>query len=298
MFDFLKGGKATVTVTLDRPTHTYYLGETMQATIEIQGQKDLKVMEARTQLVCREEYQYRYEGSSIGSDGDAETSTEKRWATDEQVIQQQQLLPEGTIPSGFNQTFDFIASIPVDAPATCESAKIVRVKWLLKAALVRRLASDIEATIPIQVLSAPVGSTDGTGEYGFSDEPDEAALSLELPSLEWCLGDTVQGRLLVRPQKVFDVSEVRVELTRKEFVPRDEGNLFRETKAVKLAGRTRLQPGQEMVFPFSIVVPTTAPITVRTRNSSVSWSLVGVLARTLRRDTHAEQDIFIFSGRR
>ncbi|MGC8880256.1 MAG: hypothetical protein ACP5R2_13635, partial [Anaerolineae bacterium] len=61
MFDFLKGGKATTTVTVDRPAQPYYVGETVQARIDIQVQKELNITEARAQLVCKEKYQYCYE---------------------------------------------------------------------------------------------------------------------------------------------------------------------------------------------------------------------------------------------
>lgn len=297
MFDFLKGGKATVTVTVDRPTQPYYVGEMVQARIGIQVQKELNVTEARAQLVCKEKYQYCYESMSTESDGGTDSSIEKRWATDEQVVYHQQLLPEGILPSGFGQTFDFVAPIPADAPPTCQNGKIVNVEWFVKATLARKLARDIEVLAPIQLLSTPTGEADKEGEYGFSNEPDEVVLSFALSSLEWCLGDTVEGKFVVRPQKGFDLSEVRLELVRQEHVPQDAGNTFREAKKVKMAGRTRLQPGQELAIPFSIAIPEAAPVTMRTRHSSVMWSLVGVLARSLRRDTYAEQGVFVFNRR-
>ncbi len=297
MFDFLKGGKATVTVTVDRPAQPYYVGETVRAQIDIQVQKELNITEARAQLVCREKYQCREESRDLDDDGSAHSSIEKKWVTDEQVVHHQQLLPGGSLPSGFGQTFDCVAPIPADAPPTCEHGKIVNIEWFVKATLARKLAKDIEALVPVQLLSTPTGEADKEGKYGFSNGPDEAALSFALSSLEWCLGDTVGGKFVVQPQEGFDVSEVRLELVRQEYVPQDKGNTFREAKQVKLAGRTRLQPGQELALPFSIAIPEAVPVTMRTRHSSVTWSLVGVLARSLRRDTYIEQEIFVFSGR-
>lgn len=297
MFDFLKGGKATVTVAVNRPAQPYYVGEAVQARIDIQVQKELNITEARAQLVCREKYQSREESGEIDDDGSTSSSIEKKWVTNEQVVHQQQLLPGNSLPSGFGQTFDFVAPIPADAPSTCESGKIVNIEWFVKATLARKLARDIEALVPIRLLSTPTGEADKGGEYGFSNEPDEAALSFALSSLEWCLGDTVEGKFVVQPHKGFDVSEVRLELVRQEYVPQGKGNTFREAKQVKLAGRTRLQPGQELALPFRIAIPEAVPVTMRTRHSLVTWSLVGVLARSLRRDTYAEQEIFVFSGR-
>ncbi|PWH20142.1 MAG: hypothetical protein DDG58_03280 [Ardenticatenia bacterium] len=297
MLDFLKGGKATVTITVDRPAQPYFTGETIQVKAEVQVQKELKITEARAQLVCQEKYQYRDESRDIDDDGGAHSSIEKKWATVEQVVCQQSLLPEDTLPSGFSRSFEFVAPIPVDAPPTCRNGKIVSVEWFVRATLARKLARDIEALVPIQLLSAPTGEAAREGVYGFSNEPDEATLHFALSSLEWCLGDTVQGTFVVQPQKGFDVSEVRLELGRQEYVPQGKGNTFREAKQIKLAGRMRLQPGQELAIPFSIAIPEAAPVTMRTPHSTVTWSLMGVLARSLRRDTYVEQELFVFSRR-
>src|SRR5512139_3534048 len=131
MFDFLKGGKAKLHVTLDRPMLPYYPGETVRATVTIQGEKELKLQEARIALVCHEEYQYRHETRERDSDGHYHTETLTSWATDEQVIQQQQLMGQGTIPSAFMQTYEFSAAIPAGAPPTCDGGRIVRVKWMV-----------------------------------------------------------------------------------------------------------------------------------------------------------------------
>jgi sporulation-control protein spo0M len=297
MFDFLKGGKANVTVALDRPVGPYYLGETVHATVSIEGQKDLKVQEARATLSYREEYQYRHESTYRDSSGHEHTRDETSWTTDEQVVQRQQLMQEGTIAGNFRQTYDFVATIPTTAPPTCEGGKIVRVKWQLKATLDRRLAGDVEAATDLLVFAAPPGRDVGASQYGYSNEPGEAELAFALPGKEWALGETIEGQLVVRPQKVFDASEVRVELMRVEHVPRDRGNEHREPRAVKLAGKTRLEPGQTQTFPFRIDIPAPAPVTSRTRNSSITWRLCGILARSFRGDTRVEEEIFVYSGR-
>ncbi len=297
MFDFLKGGKANVTVTLDRPVQPYYVGETVHARINIQGQKDLKIQEARVQLVCHEEYQYKYESRSTDSDGHTETSEETRWATDEQVVQRQQLMPEGTIPANFNQTFDFAAPIPAGSPPTCDGGRIVRVKWMVKVTLDRKMAADTETAADLLVFSTPTGQAGGAGQYGFSSEPADAQLHFVLADKEWTLGQTIHGQLVVQPQKAFDVSEIRVELVREEHVPRDRGNKYRQPGVVKLAGGTHLEPGQAQTYPFDIAIPASVPTTMRTRNSTVTWSLAGILARRLRSDTRVEEEVFVSSGR-
>lgn len=50
MFDFLKGGKANLSVTLDRATKSYAPGETIHATVRVEGvnhrARDLSVQRA------------------------------------------------------------------------------------------------------------------------------------------------------------------------------------------------------------------------------------------------------------
>ncbi len=295
MFDFLKGGKAKIHVTLDRPMLPYYLGETVHATVTIEGEKELKIQEARVALVCHEEYEYRYESHHRDSEGQHHTEVHTSWQTDEQVIQQQQLMGQGAIPSAFMQTYEFSAAIPASAPPTCDGGRIVRVKWLVKATLDRKLAGDIEDKAELLVFVAPPGQMVSPGEFGFSNEPQEATLALALPGKEWVLGETIQGQLLVRPQKESDATEVRVELVRVENVPRDRGNESKEE--VKVASKTKFQPGQDLTFPFSVAIPSPRPVSGRTRNSTITWRLRGVLARFMRGDTRVEEEIFVYSGR-
>ncbi len=201
MFDFLKGGKAKLHVILDRPMLPYYGGETVHATVAIEGEKELKIQEARVALVCQEEYEYRYESHHRDSDGHSHTDVHTSWATDEQIVQKQVLMGQGAIPSNFIQTYEFTATIPGNAPPTCDGGRIVRAKWLVKATLDRKLAGDIEDKAELMVFAAPPGKMVDAGQFGYSNEPNEANLTLDLPGKEWTLGETIQGRFLVRPRR-------------------------------------------------------------------------------------------------
>jgi hypothetical protein len=195
------------------------------------------------------------------------------------------------------QTYEFSAVIPASATPTCDGGRIVRAKWLVKATLDRKMAGDFEDKAELMVFVAPPGKMVDAGEFGFSNEPKEANLALTLPCKEWALGETIQGQFIVRPQKEFEATEVRIELVRLEQVPRDKGNEYREEVKVKLAGKTKFQAGQDMKYPFSVAIPSPRPVTWRTRNSVVTWQVKGVLARFLRGDTHVEEEILVYSGR-
>jgi sporulation-control protein spo0M len=297
MFDFLKGGKAQVRLEIDSPDQTYTAGKTIHAVVTVDGEKDLKIQQGRITLVCREEYQYRRQSTSRDSNGHRSTSVHASWGTDERTLYQQVFAGETVIPGATTQTFKFDMPIPPDATPTCADGKIVRVHWWLTGTLDRKLASDVQEKAEIRVLSILPHEIARPGEYGRSNEPDEAHMALVLPSDKFALGETITGELIVRPQKSFDVTEIRAELEMEEKVPRDEGNRFKKQVKVKLAGKTKLQPDQEQRYPFSMTIPANSPVTFKTSHSSATWTLRGVLARFMRGDTQVEGEIEVFSLR-
>ena len=297
MFDFLKGGKANLKLELDSSDQTYYLGETVHVTVTVEGEKDLQIQKGRIALICKEEYEYRRESTSTDSDGDTTTSTRSSWATDERKVFEQVFLGETTIRAASTQTWKFDVPLPPDAPPTCAEAKIIRVHWWLKATLDRKLAADVEAKTEIRVLTLLAHETGPKHEYGQSNEPDQAELVFALPSGQFALGETISGQLIVRPRKSFDATEIRLELVEREYVPRGEGNVYEKEIKVKLAGKTKLLPGQDQLYPFSVTIPANSPVTLKTGNSSVTWALKGVLARFLRGDTRVDGEIEVYSAR-
>lgn len=297
MFDFLKGGKANVKLEVDSPTQTYCPGQTVHIMVTVEGEKDLKIQKGRIALVCTEEYEYRYESTSTDSDGNTTTSTDSSWGTDERKVFEQVFLGETTIRAASTQTWKFDVPLPSDAPPTCAEAKIIRVHWWLKATLDRKLAADVEAKTEIRVLTLLAHETGPKHEYGLSNEPNEAELVFVLPSGQFALGETITGQLIVRPKKSFDATEIRLELVAHEFVFPDEGNVHEKATKVKLAGKTKLQPGQDQLYPFSVTIPANSPVTLKTGNSSVTWALKGVLARFLRGDTRVDGEIQVYSAR-
>src|SRR5512137_2920276 len=90
MFDFLKGGKTSVKLTLDRPTiqdgtqvYPYYPGETVHARVTLASEKEVKVREGRIALIYQEEYQYKHHHRTTDSHGHSRTTVATAWATDE-----------------------------------------------------------------------------------------------------------------------------------------------------------------------------------------------------------------------
>ena len=303
MFDFLKGGKTSVKLTLDRPiskdatpAYPYYLGETVHACVTLVSEKEVKIQEGRIALVYQEEYQYQHRTRSGTGHGHSTTSVAYAWATDEREANRQVFLGETSLPAGTQKTYEFDLPIPTNA-APSARAEIVHIKWVVKATLDRKMAGDIEERIEVPVFSGAPGTTVQPVETGISNEPDEADLIFSLPGKEWVMGETIAGRLRVNPKKEFDVTEIRVELVRRERVPRDLGNERETLLPVNLSDGTRLKPGQNLTLPFNIAIPSPVPATFSTSNSTLDWMLKGILARRLRKDTVVEEGIIIYNGR-
>lgn len=295
MFDFLKGGKATIKVSADRPVQPYWLGETVHATVTVSGEKDMKVQQARCELVFHEEYEYRYRDTHRDSDGHEHTEEKRSWVTEERVVQKEMMFGETTIKGGTNQTFQFNFPIPTNAAPTASTGKIVKVKWILKGILDRKLLPDISDNVELLVFTTPPNQNVQPGVFGSSNEPGEAEMNFSLPRLEWVLGETLAGEFRINPNKEFEATEIRMELVRREFVPRDLGNESIERFPIKLAQGTHLAPGQNLVFPFNLMLPPSVPASFRTQRSCVEWKISGVLARRLRGDTHVEQEILVYN---
>lgn len=295
MLNFLKGDKVNLTVAVDRPSGIYFPGETIHAIISLESDREFKFQEGRVALLYQEKYQYRTIHHTTGSKGHSQTETVYRWQNNDLEVARQVFLNETTLPQGTAQSFRFNAQIPPSAPPTCPG-NIIQVNWLVKATLDRKLSSDINAQAQLIVLTSPLG-TQTPGQYGQSNELGEAQMTLELPGSEWVAGETIEGILLVTPQKNFDATEVRVEVEQTENVSYDRGNQKVNTVNIKLAGKTKFTASETLRFPFQIQIPQPCSPSCSSNNWSVTWKLKGILARFLRKDTFVEQEINIYSGR-
>lgn len=295
MFDFLKGGKVTLNVEIDRPSGPYHPGETVKATATLDTSRELKVRSGRAALIRQEEYEYSYE--STDSDGD--TSYDTMWSQDRTVMDQQEFLGETVFPAGTQEIYHFTFTLPLTAQPT-GSGSIFRLNWLVEITLDRKMAGDVNGEAEVVVVSTPPGQAIAQGEYGQgqSDEPDQAELTFLLPGQEWLPGQTLTGELRIYPHKSFTANEIRLELVQYENVPYDQGNTDETTIVeVKLADKTQFNPDEPLSCPFQLALPADMVPSTAGDWGAITWYLRGILARTLRSDTHGETEIMVYSGR-
>jgi len=283
-----KGSSVNISLQVDRPADSYYPGDVVHAGITLEVEKSMKVREVRAGLVFCERYQW--------ADSDAEEGTTYHWSTDEVWASKEILVPEGTIPGNFRQTYSFDWTIPPDAPPPYDG-KISQTRWLAKVTVDRKLKKDINEEVEFPVIVPPPGQATQPGEYGQVSHPDAVHMQMRLPGLEFVEGEAINGRLLIEPRKGFSVSEVRLELVREEYVPRDDGNRHTAIEQkLQLARKSKFQTGVPAVYDFTLHIPDQGRPSRQTRHSRADWSIRAALSRRLRKDFTVEQEIFVYNG--
>jgi len=295
VLDLLKGGKSDLIITLDRQT-TYFPGDQIQARLDLKTEKDLKIQQGLIALLCEVKYQIRSRRQTRHG-----STTYLHWASESQVVDKQIFLEEGVIPAGINQSFEFKGLIPKDAFPTLDG-KIIKVNWLVKATLNRKMAIDVNSEtgftvssrLPAEVNPQAVSQFDFK-EYRHSSDPDKADISFLLPRTDWALGEIINGQLVVQAHKEFKLTDIRVELIYTENVPAGNGNVYQGIERINLAEATKFDPGQTLTLPFQITVPQKGYPSINPSQSEITWSLKGILARRLATDYYTEQALQVYS---
>jgi hypothetical protein len=295
VFDFRKDKPPELTLTLDRADGVYAPGEVIGITVAIQPAKDYKVRAGRLRLSGTEHFQYCTQVSTTDADGNTTQSYSYEWGRNEFYAEEAEFLGETTLASSTPERFTFQTRLPANALPTC-MGEILRVEWLVEVKLDRPLAGDLNAKVVVRVPAPAPGREAQPGEYGVSNEPQEAELALVLPGLEAVAGQPFDGQLRILPRKDFG-AEVRLELVRAENVPLSQGHNQGKVFVLKLAGNTKFKAGQQQVIAFRAPLPPDAAPSIQTEHGALTWTMKGILARRLRRDTSITQEFSVFTGR-
>jgi SpoOM protein len=278
--------KADVQVSLDRDS--VLPGETVEATIRILGgRKDLEVQEGRLELLYENEYTYRHRVGS-GSTRRTKSST----TTDRAVVDSVRFLEAGAVAA--DTPHDATASLTVlaDAAPSAEG-EITKVRWKVVATLARPHAMDVHGRAPLTVLSRAGAALDAPEV----ETRDGLELSFRLDREHFGPGDLVHGALIATPLRACRMTEARVELVRREEVPRNEGNTKEvEEAAAILDSEVSLSLGAPREWPFQLQLPPVVVPCLRTEHSSVTWLLKGIGSRRLRRDYRITQPIDVHTA--
>lgn len=303
MFNFLSGSQAKLELALDKPTGPYYPGDTIHATVTLQGQNPLDVQEARVTFAYSEEYTTRRRARMSrrvrhGNQVRTEYHETEQTATltDERELAREMLFAPGALPAPVNRTSELSFTVPQDAPPAFEG-KIVKVHWLLRAQVAVKNAQDLHADVAVPVAQVAPGQHLQPGEFSERVGLDEATGFIWLPRQEWRGGETIEGKVVIKPTRDFDATAVRGVILRREQVSDELGHTVNEAdQPVQIAGTTKFRAGQTYELPFRLPVPTVPSGTFSTPHSAVAWSAQVILDRRLHADSSISAPVFVYSA--
>jgi len=249
-------------------------GQSVEATIRVVLADDLVVEEGRVDLVYENEYAYRTRRNSYLSWAREET------VTDQVVEASARFLARSALAADTPYDETVSLTVPETAAPSAEGT-ITSVRWWTIARLARQRGRDLRGFAELHVLSEPrldlppgVVATHGDCELYFELERDDFAPA-----------DVVEGTLIATPLRNCVAKEVRVELVRREEVPRDEGNAVDVVEdEASIAETVSLTAGVPQEWPFQLRLPEIVAPSLRTDQSRVTWLLKGIASRRLRAD--------------
>jgi hypothetical protein len=285
---FLKASGARIEIQPEGPEGPYYPGDTVSATIILHGEKKLSVRQFTAGLLFWEQY------TSEDSDGDQTART-----VADQFLDQNTLMREDQLYEGYSRSFQVAYRLPSNAAPPCHS-NLIQSGWTLRASLDIGKRTDINEEVPIPLVVPPAVLGSQSTKHGDASHPDKGEMHLQLPRIEWVLGESVEGILLVAPKERLNIKEVRVQLTRQQRVHAKRVSIKHIDVAAKdkLAEKTQLEPDQTYEFQFSLPIDVGDCPSRDTENTTVSYILEGVLSRRFRKDYTVKTEISLFNGSR
>jgi hypothetical protein len=155
------------------------------------------------------------------------------------------------------------------------------VGWKVVATLARPHAMDVHRRAPLTVLSRGGAALDAPEV----ETRDDVEFTFRLDREHFGPGDALDGTLVATPLQACRMTEVRIELVRREEVPRNEGNTKDvEEAAAILESDVSLSLGAPREWPFQLQLPAVVVPCLQTEHSRVTWLLRGIGSRRLRRD--------------
>jgi hypothetical protein len=246
---------------------TYLPGDTVNVSVRVTGKEDLDIQEGQVTLVCANRYVYRY--TTTDSDGDHVTRTSE--VTAEVVAGNERILEEGTIRSGSYTGRDLVFKVPLTAPPSA-SGEITNVEWKVRVTLLIRGAPDVIEELPLRVLSSSESYRNWAEIAPELASHGVCEMEFRLPSRSLRIGERIEGSLLLTPHEDFEARSLRVELVRREIVPRASGNSTETVEASEVVDESpRYQRGLSREYAFAMEVPGAAGPSLKTEQTYVGW---------------------------
>ena len=281
-----------VEIEVDAEKDTYLPGDLVNVNVRVTGKEDLDIQEGRAALVCANRYIYRY--STTDSDGDHVTRTSE--VTEEAEAGNERILDEGTILSGSYSGRDLAFQIPRSAPPSV-SGEITNVEWKVRVTLLILGAPDVIEELPLTVLSTSESYATWAENPPELDSSGVCDMEFRLSSRSVRIGERIEGTLVLTPREDFEARSLRVELVRREIVPRASGNTSESVQASEVEDESpQFRMGVSREYAFAVDVPEAAGPSLKTEQTYVGWWLRAVVDRGLAFDYELKQLLNVYNG--
>jgi sporulation-control protein spo0M len=163
------------------------------------------------------------------------------------------------------------------------------VSWKVEAVIERHHGIDVKAQAPVEVLSGPeLFADEATSEAVPIDGP---GVELELPIRSLRPGETITGKVIVRPERAMTVTRVTVNFNR--CVGTAKGHDFTGIVPFRVLlddavdQPVELRTGDTRTFPFELTLPEDAEPTVRGPSTTppcssvIFWTVVAIATHVL-----------------
>jgi hypothetical protein len=280
----------TVQLGVDRTE--FHPGDSVTARVVVGGERDDRVQGGRVELA----YVNRYldEERHYDSRGGSTTRTVTRTDT---VVVATQPLPGGpdapVVPGEHTVTLTFPPESPPSAHEPEGFGDLIR--WEVRAILDRRMAFDPDASQQVTVFSRPEQFVAWTQSPPVAKSA-ECPMGLELSTRVLRPGEGISGELTITPKESFTGRGVRIQLERRRTDTPDNIHRTETLDGVELAGKTDLEAGQTVRFPFEVALPIGVPPCFQTGRSHMHWFIEGVVDRRMRSDYVVEAELAVYTG--
>jgi sporulation-control protein spo0M len=280
----------TVQLGIDRTE--FHPGDSVTARVVVGGGTDDRVQGGRVELA----YENRYldEERHRDSDGDYSTRTVTRSET---VVVASQPLPGGpagpVTPGEHTVTLTFPPESPPSAHEPEGFGDLV--KWEVRAILDRKMAFDPDAKHQVTVFSRPEQYASWAQSAPVSKSA-ECPMGLDLSTRSLRPGEGISGQLTITPRESAKARSIRVQLERRRTDTPDNITRTETLEGPQLAGKTDLEAGQTLTFPFEMALPVGVPPNFMTGKSHLHWFVEGIVDRRMKGDFVVEAELVVYTG--
>ncbi|HKP90232.1 MAG TPA: sporulation protein, partial [Thermoleophilaceae bacterium] len=286
----LFGSDMTVQMSVDRTD--FHPGDSVTARIVVGGEKDDRVQGGRVEIAYKN--RYLKEERDYDSDG---TSTTKTVTREDDVVVAMQPLPGGaTAPVEMGEHVVTL-TFPPNAPPSAHEPEGFGdlVKWEVRAILDRKMAFDPDATQVVTVYSRPETYASWAQSAPVAKSA-EVPMDLTLSNRVLRPGEGISGELTITPRESAKGRSVRIQLERRRTDTPDDISRTETLDGVELAGKTDLEAGETLRFPFEVALPVGVPPCFQTGKSHMHWYVEGIVDRRMRGDFVVEAEIAVYTG--